>query len=165
MLWNSKSKINRAAGESAKPQKSLTLARNAQRSGCSTSIYSLPAPFTALLYCLSLCLLMFLCFLSIIFSSVYVDTIFFICTCFSASSSFLVSLLYDPNLGRWFSTLEVGFWAEWTDGSSSRKLSYKRGQTLHHIDDDRQMAGAVNVVVGGRMLWSFVLSFWIWLQE
>lgn len=97
MLWNSKSKINLAAVESAKPQKSLTLARNAQRSGCSTSIYSVPFPalFTVLLYSLPLCLIMFFCLQFSIFFfmfssqsfpllfivSLHVDTSSFICTC------------------------------------------------------------------------------------
>lgn len=64
VLWNSKSKINLAAVESAKPQKSLTLARNVQRSGRIVHrfiLFPIPAPFTVLLHCLPLCSVMFLC--------------------------------------------------------------------------------------------------------
>lgn len=116
MPWNSKGKINLAAAESAKPQKSMTLARNVQRSQSSSSAYfllfAIPSVFP---YTFCLCVWK----LSIFFSSSVVPYIpptalptSFTSTChvpnqphtqfFCVPLFFCMALLL--NLEGWFST-------------------------------------------------------------
>lgn len=158
MPWNSKGKINLAAAESAKPQKSMTLARNVQRSQSSSSAYfllfAIPSVFP---YTFCLCVWK----LSIFFSSSVVPYIpptalptSFTSTChvpnqphtqfFCVPLFFCMALLL--NLEGWFSTWKgvFFFFTDQTDANFSHKLSYSKVR-LHHIDDDRQMARAMNL--------------------
>lgn len=158
MPWNSKGKINLAAAESAKPQKSMTLARNVQRSQSSSSAYfllfAIPSVFP---YTFCLCVWK----LSIFFSSSVVPYIpptalptSFTSTChvpnqphtqfFCVPLFFCMALLL--NLEGWFITWKgvFFFFTDQTDANFSHKLSYSKVR-LHHIDDDRQMARAMNL--------------------
>jgi len=167
VLWNSKSQINLSAVEGAKPQTSLTRARNVQCSGFRTSIYYFPFPtfFNVLWHSLPLFLVLcsrLQCFFTLFHStiiSLHLETgsfptqhththhaivFFHICRPppaphVSASLFLLPTLGGDLVLGRWFLELSEQM------GAVSQKVVTQRGQTLHHILDDRQKAIAVNL--------------------